>query len=52
VSGSLEVNPELSIALIEESIEFIIKLEYFQKFRNQSSEDQSDFGVTRGQVDN
>jgi len=33
VSGSLEVNLEMSIALIEESIEFIIKLEYFQKFR-------------------
>jgi len=33
-----------SIALIERSIEFIIKLEYFRKFRNQSSEVQSDVG--------
>jgi len=36
VSGSSEVNLEQSEALIEESVEFIIKLEYFQKFGNQS----------------
>jgi len=48
VSGSSEVNQELSIALIDESIEFIIKLEYFWKFGHQSSEVQSDVGVTRG----
>jgi len=36
VSGSLEANPELSVALIEERIEVRFKLEYFQKFRNQS----------------
>jgi len=48
VSGSLEVNPELSIALIEEGIEFRLKLEYFWKFGNWSSEIQSDVGVTRG----
>jgi len=36
VSRFLEVNPEQSVALIEESIAFIIKLEYFWKFRNQS----------------
>ena len=33
---------ELSITLIEMSIEFIIKLEYFQWFRNQSLKVQSD----------
>jgi len=32
----------LNIALIEESIEFVIKLEYFQQFRNWSLEVQSD----------
>jgi len=48
----LEVNPELSIALIEESVEFIIKLDNFWKFGNQSLEVQSDVGVTRGRVDN
>ena len=48
----MEVNPELSIALIEESVEFRLKLEYFWKFRNWSSEVQSDVRVTRGQVDN
>jgi len=47
VSGSSEVNSELSVASIEESIEFIIKLEYFQMFGNWSSEVQS-----RCQVDN
>jgi len=52
VSGSLEVNLEMSIALIEESIEFRLKLEYFWKFRNWSSEVQSDVRVTKGQVDN
>jgi len=34
VSGSSEVNLKQSIALIEESIEFIIKPEYFQEFGN------------------
>jgi len=42
VTGSLKVNPELSIALLEESIEVRIKLEYFQKYGNQSVEVQSD----------
>ena len=42
MTGSLKVNPELSIALLEESIEVRIKLEYFQKFENQSLEVQSD----------
>jgi len=37
VSRSSEVNPELSVALIEESIEVRLKLEYFWKFRNRSS---------------
>jgi len=48
----LEVNLELILALIEESVEFIIKLEYFWKFGNWSLEVQSDVRVTRGQVDN
>jgi len=52
VSRSSEVNPEPSIASIEESIEIITKLEYFWKFRNQSSQVQSDVRETRGQVDN
>ena len=42
----------VSIALIEESVGFQIKLEYFWKFRNQSLEVQSHVGVTRGRVDN
>jgi len=42
----------MSIALIEMSIEFIIKLEYFQRFGNWSLEVQSDVRMTRGQVDN
>jgi len=41
-------NPELSIALIEESIAVRLMLEYFQKFQNWSLEVQSDVGVTRG----
>ena len=51
MSGSLEVNLELRVALIEESIEFILKLEYFWKFGNQSLKVQSDVRVTRGQVE-
>ena len=49
VSQSLEFNLELSVALIERSIEIKIKVEYFQKFRNQSSEFrvQSDQGLSR-----
>jgi len=41
VSGSSEVNSELSVALIEMSIEFIIKLRVFpkvQKSKFRSSE--------------
>ena len=49
MSGSSAVNLEQSI---EESIEFQIKLEYFWKFRNWSSEVPSDVGVTRDQLDN
>ena len=38
----MEVNLELSVALIEEHIEARIMLEYFWKYRNQSLEVQSD----------
>jgi len=42
VSRSSEFNLELSIALIEESIEVRLQLEYFWKYRNWSLEVQSD----------
>ena len=51
MSRSSEVNTEQSIAIIEESLGFRLKPEYFQKYGNQSLEVQSDVGVTRGQVD-
>ena len=50
--GSLEINLELSLALIEESVEFLDKARVFQKFRNWCLEVQSDVRVARGQVDN
>jgi len=46
VSESSEFNPEQSVALIEESIGFRLKLEYFRKFGNTSSEVQGDVRVT------
>jgi len=42
VSRSSEIILELSVALIEESVEVILKLEYFQKIENWSLEVQSD----------
>ena len=52
MSGSLEVNPEQSIALIEVSVGSRLKLECSQKFRNWSLEVQDDVGMTRGPVEN
>ena len=52
MTGSLEVNPELSIAFNREEHRIIMKLEYFQMFGNQSRGLAEWCWVTRGWVDN